>query len=623
MNSLLHRLTINQRMLLNIIVIAVSMFVMLLLLFYQSAQLEALIHKAQLAEKLNSGILTLRRNEKDFLARVDEKYIGQFNGNLSKLQQLIEAYQALETDNQQLGDFSRIVNDYKSSFNQLADLQKRLGYSSKEGLYGELRAAVHQIEESITRQQEYRLLANILQLRRREKDFMLRNDAQYVDKFRKDISTLKDSLTQSDLSDADKQQIGSNINNYQQKFINFVELKTQMGLTHKTGLLGELRSTINSTEQVLNKMTQTNEQGIEDSVSSIKMLGLMTAALIAVLVCGFIFVCSNSIVRAIGRVSEKIAEIRQSNNLKLRADASGKDELSQMASHFNSLIGDFHQLVVGVNSALGTLNRASGDLVTNVDASRKDMKSQLMETDMVATAVTEMGSTIEEIAQNTEQAANKSNETNENAKHGYHEVTQTAASIAQLSQQLGDAGSVVQQLETDVGNITSVLDVIRGIADQTNLLALNAAIEAARAGEQGRGFAVVADEVRNLAMRTQESTQEIEQIIQTLQSRTGNVVNLMDSCRTQGDQSAIQAEKTGTLLMQITEDVTMISDMSTQIAAAIEEQSAVASEVNKNVVKIRDIVDHSSQKAENISTVSGEVSDQALILVNAVNKFAV
>ncbi|UJL41236.1 hypothetical protein KDH10_002168 [Shewanella vesiculosa] len=242
---------------------------------------------------------------------------------------------------------------------------------------------------------------------------------------------------------------------------------------------------------------------------------------------------------------------------------------------------------------------------------------------MVATAITEMGATIDEIAKNTELAATKASQTHDNAQSGQQGVELTVQKITLLAKQLVDSAAVVTELEKDSVTIGSVLDVIRGIADQTNLLALNAAIEAARAGEQGRGFAVVADEVRSLAMRTQSSTEEISSIISILQSRTHSIVSLMQESQQQGRESAEQAEIAGQVLRQITDDVTNIMDMSTQIAAAIEEQSMVAAEVGKNVVIIRDIADESSHAAEENAAASEDVRIRAKALKEAVSQFSV
>ena len=194
---------------------------------------------------------------------------------------------------------------------------------------------------------------------------------------------------------------------------------------------------------------------------------------------------------------------------------------------------------------------------------------------------------------------------------------------AQFPDRVSDLVYFTAMVPKDGETIGSVLDVIRAIAEQTNLLALNAAIEAARAGEQGRGFAVVADEVRSLAQRTQESTSEIEGIINTLQQRTQEVVSIMHQCRTQGGESATQATKAGELLGAITVDVQTIMEMSTHIATAIDEQSQVASEVNKNVVRIRDIAEGAAAHSQTNAQTSEEVSEQSRVLHQAISKYKV
>ena len=229
----------------------------------------------------------------------------------------------------------------------------------------------------------------------------------------------------------------------------------------------------------------------------------------------------------------------------------------------------------------------------------------------------------EVIASNPREAVHKAEITNDNADNGKQSVDKTISQIANLLEKLLDSETVVKELEKESITIASVLDVIRGIADQTNLLALNAAIEAARAGEQGRGFAVVADEVRTLASRTQDSTQEIETIIVLLQKRTQEIVKLMSTCRDQGEESAKQASLAGGMLEEINQDVALIMDMNSAIARAIQEQTTVAAEVNEHVVMIRDVTEQSSDSAKENEQMSEEISQQAQVLHDEVSRFTV
>ncbi len=234
-----------------------------------------------------------------------------------------------------------------------------------------------------------------------------------------------------------------------------------------------------------------------------------------------------------------------------------------------------------------------------------------------------MVATVDKIANNTTEAANKAQATHYNAEKGKSGIDTTIIHIEQLSAKLLASEDVVNELAKDSDTIGSVLDVIRGIAEQTNLLALNAAIEAARAGEQGRGFAVVADEVRTLASRTQDSTQEIETIISSLQARTKQIVTHMADCRIQGQNSAAQASSAGQMLEEITTDVSKIMDMNTAIAYSIKEQSSVAAEVNQSVLMIRDVAGQSGKSATENKQTSEELSLQANILNKEVNSFSV
>ncbi len=413
------------------------------------------------------------------------------------------------------------------------------------------------------------------------------------------------------------------LSTYQAKFKALVDAQVALGLDLESGALGEMKRSVEMSDAIVNQFTEQTKQFVESSASQAQLIAFVVFILASIIVMILVYLTSRSIIKPIERVYHTINEIRRNNDLSMSISQSGKDEITTMTIDFNSLISDFKKLIYEVNTALSTLNVATEHLSETTAATSSGMQEQLHEADMVATAATEMQATIQDISHNTEAAAKKAESTNLSAQQGRSEVESTVVQINHLSDSLGNASSVVSQLEKDAETIGSVLDVIRGIAEQTNLLALNAAIEAARAGEQGRGFAVVADEVRSLAQRTQDSTQEIESIISTLQGRTREVVSIMQQCRTQGGESAAQASKAGELLRSITEDVQTIMDMSTHIATAIDEQSQVASEVNKNVVRIRDIAQEASGHAATNAQTSEEVSEQARVLYQAIDKFKV
>ena len=238
--------------------------------------------------------------------------------------------------------------------------------------------------------------------------------------------------------------------------------------------------------------------------------------------------------------------------------------------------------VVGSVQKVSDASEHTADIAIRTD---KGVQTQLAEIELVATAVHEMTATAQDVARNATQAAEAASHADRAANQGRHIVQDTGATITELAGEIGRAVDVVQTLARDSENIDAILVTIRSIAEQTNLLALNAAIEAARAGEQGRGFAVVADEVRNLAQKTQQATGEIQQMIQQLQNGTRDVVQVMESqSRTQ--RSVEQADAAAEALQAITQAVSLINDMNNQIASAAEEQSAVAEDINRNVTNI-------------------------------------
>ncbi|WP_199524303.1 methyl-accepting chemotaxis protein [Pseudoalteromonas sp. bablab_jr011] len=625
--NVLQNLTIKRRLQLNALVVGLAMIVMLCVIIFESRTMLKLNETIQNAEELDIHELSMRKHEKNFLFYKDvnslslfEKEYTQLKTKMARLDELLNDL-SMKTD--KLGEFRRLAKVYYDDFNSVVELQKQIGLHPKDALYGDLRNAVHQVETLLSEREDYRLLTYMLQLRRAEKDFMLRFDTKYLTKFDELVADFESAIKVSELDGNYESQLLALLSTYQTKFKALVDAQVLLGLDLDSGALGKMKQSVEMSDAIVSELTDETKTFVESSASQAQLIALMVFIIASAVVMILVYFTSRSIIQPIERVYHTINEIRRSNDLSISIEQSGKDEVTIMTVDFNSLIGDFKKLIYEVNTALSTLNIATEHLSETTSATSSGMQEQLHEADMVATAATEMQATIQDISHNTEAAAKKAESTNLSAQQGRSEVESTVVQINHLSESLGNASSVVSQLEKDAETIGSVLDVIRGIAEQTNLLALNAAIEAARAGEQGRGFAVVADEVRSLAQRTQDSTQEIESIITTLQGRTREVVSIMQQCRNQGGESAAQATKAGELLRSITEDVQTIMDMSTHIATAIDEQSQVASEVNKNVVRIRDIAQQASGHAVTNAQTSEEVSEQARVLYQAIDKFKV
>ncbi|MCJ8295349.1 MAG: methyl-accepting chemotaxis protein [Colwellia sp.] len=617
---------IKHKLIANTTILVLAMSLMLVLLNYASSSLQHDITIAKHIGDIKASVLELRRDEKDFSTRKTLKYSEKFHNKMTEVQQqiniLTKDFAQVGLSMPELASTGSILTEYLSQFNKVVVLQNKIGLDAKSGLYGELRAAVHNVETLIGKN-NYRLRSEMLQLRRNEKDFMLRLDDKYVDKIQTNTKTLLLSVQESNFSSAKRQEVSKLIKVYQSAFLNLVAAQKSLGYHEEMGVMNDMRNVVHQVDNELAQLLLKSEAAVKADISFVNTLAYSLFTVVLVIALGSAWLIGRSILDRINNLQQTMNKIAQSNDLTTEVDVSGGDELSDMAEVFNHMLTNFRSLIVEVNHSVNTLNSATGSLAENIYNANEGVETQMQQTDLVATAVTEMVATVDEIATNTREAAHKAELTNTNAEKGKAGVEQTINQIGQLSAKLLDSENVVKELEKESVTIASVLGVIRGIAEQTNLLALNAAIEAARAGEQGRGFAVVADEVRTLASRTQDSTQEIETIIGLLQKRTQEIVSLMAECRNQGEESAEQASSAGTMLDEITQDVALIMDMNSAIATAIQEQSTVASEVNQHVVMIRDVTEKSGESAKQNERMSEELSQQAEVLTKEVSRFTV
>ncbi|HQU16930.1 MAG: hypothetical protein B7Z66_00990 [Chromatiales bacterium 21-64-14] len=308
-------------------------------------------------------------------------------------------------------------------------------------------------------------------------------------------------------------------------------------------------------------------------------------------------------------------------DVRRRCAIQSHDVIGDIVDSFNRMGENLRNVIGQILNSTAQLASATEQMSVIVEHAGEGVKRQQHETDQVATAINEMSATAQEVARNAAQAAQAAQQADSETNSGKLVATEAIGAIDALATAVGEASGVIHQLESESGSIGVVLDVIRGIAEQTNLLALNAAIEAARAGEQGRGFAVVADEVRTLASRTQKSTQEIQEMIERLQAGAGNAVQVMDQAGGLAKSGVDQVEKAAESLASIASAVRTINDMNTQIASAAEEQSAVTEEINRNVVTISQISTETADGARQTATASQQLARLAAELQDLVSHF--
>lgn len=352
------------------------------------------------------------------------------------------------------------------------------------------------------------------------------------------------------------------------------------------------------------------------------MLGVGAVLLLLSGALGWFF--SLSIARPLERIVDSMRDISSgSGDLTVRLDDSAKDELGQLAGAFNTFVVKLDDIMSQVGNSTDELATASEELSMITTDTRQGVEQQQSEIQQVATAIEEMTATVKNVAENTNATADAAREAGSQVRSGKEVLETNTAAIQQLSQRMSESQEVVNALQQDSTKVGTVLDVIRGIAEQTNLLALNAAIEAARAGEQGRGFAVVADEVRVLAQRTQESTEEIREIIESLQSRSQKTTQMLSENNEDLTTTVELSEKTDQAFIEIESAVQQLLDMSTQIASATEEQASVTEEISKNVDNINHVAQSTATGAEQISTSSQMLAQLGDKLKSLVSQFSV
>jgi len=361
---------------------------------------------------------------------------------------------------------------------------------------------------------------------------------------------------------------------------------------------------------------------LHEAVNSAVWMSIFSILAISVISALISYVIQASIVKPIVAAVTALRDIAEGEgDLTQRLPVNSNDEVGQLALWFNTFIERMHSVINDFSNTASELNSNAEQLSFTAQETEQGAVNQQAEIEKMVSAVREMSAVVDDVAHNVTQTADNAEEADREAGSGREVVTSTMSQIENLSLDINTAAEVINKLRQETDDIGSVLDVIRGIAEQTNLLALNAAIEAARAGEQGRGFAVVADEVRTLASRTQSSTQEIQAMIEKLQSGAREAVTVMEKGTIQAEESVKQAAEAGRSLEAITAGVSTIKDRTNQIASASEQQSSATREMESNIGNISEIAQLTSNGSVEIATNTAKLAVMAAAMERTVKQF--
>ncbi|RBM32710.1 methyl-accepting chemotaxis protein [Vibrio tarriae] len=540
-------------------------------------------------DKLEVRLLNLRRNEKDFLLRSDAKYLDTFQKNSDLFLNLQTELDAIMLK-YELGDSNALRTDlleYKQGFERLVSAYQTLGLNPDSGLWKSYYQALEQAKQQASAEE---LLALV--------DFHQQVLAGSVN--------------------------STALNQYPEliKAAQSVVVQTKViGLKYNEGLLGATRSQSHDVEEMFKAFSKTLMQAVDEKQQTMTTIKLSVTIAVVLIILLVIFQISRSINLQVSQLLQVIQRIAESNDISLRAELKGQDEITAVARYFNGLLDKFEHLISGSQTKSHQLYTSTSSMHDELEQVIEQFNIQSDHMGLMATSVQQMVSTISEISESTNIAVDGVNQAARNAEHGRSVVVTTVKNIDLLSSTLQKSQHSIDSLNAFVEKIGGAVSIIQGIAEQTNLLALNAAIEAARAGEQGRGFAVVADEVRSLATRTHQSTEEITRVVANIQSQMSQVVDDIDLCNNQGQETLSASRQLDESLQQILRDMHTIQDNSQRIAAAIEEQGSVMNHVSESISELNTISENNMRSAQQCLIEVDTVSSQAHAMDAAVAEF--
>ncbi len=565
---------------------------------------------------IETALLDALSKEKSFLLTGDPAYLESAK-SLSNT--VIEGTQALtrqlmiDTD---LTLVATVSDNALQYLNRLDELAARV--AARQTATGELETRGWALEGRLAIEEDLFAVNSLLrQIRRDERNFLINNQNSVVLTIENTASRVLRVIESSSLDPDMKQSIVDLFRSYLDAF-----KSTVLAVEQATETEEALNTLANAGIEAATSLREIQLGRMGEDRSDAMTLIMATTAIVIVLGILLAWRLTRSIsvpVREAVSVAQRVA----AGDLRTQVTTNRQDEFGQLLKALGHMTTNLQDLVAGINNGANNIAAAAEELSTVTEQSSLGVNQQRDQTDQVATAMNEMVATVSEVARSAESAFSAAGQSSEKAKTGEQAVEGTLSFVNQLAEEVETARTQIGELQAETRNIGSVLDVIKSVAEQTNLLALNAAIEAARAGEQGRGFAVVADEVRSLAKRTQTSAVEIEELVTRLVTSAAASFTTMESSSRLASHTLDSARATGETILAIAESVGSIRDLNSQIATAAEQQTSVADDINRNITLIRDISDQSAASASQVSGSANQLARLGEELRTRVEQFSV